>query len=140
MESDFYQTLYNDARFCEALGKVILATSKLESLLREYLEIQGISIPHKKATLGNLIREIDREKLLSKGMIEFLSTLKEQRNYLSHNIYYLLIGEIEETLLAKGDSLSWDEIYYAQHAEQTAENCNDVAHILQKNIEEQKKR
>lgn len=134
MNLDFYHLLYDDQRFCQALGQVMLSASKLESQLRKYLEIQGNPIDHKKATLGKLISELKKDNHLSKNMEAILLDLKLQRNYLSHSIYDLLSNEIQETMLSR-DVLPSDVLYYAEKAEQTAENCSYIAELIQEHIQ-----
>lgn len=132
---DFFQLLYDDKRFCGALGQVMLSASKLESQLRKYLELKGNPIDHKKATLGKLINELKKGNHISRNMEMILLTLKMQRNYLSHSIYDLLAEEIEETILSR-DVLPSDVLYYAEKAEETADNCMHIASIIQEHIQE----
>ena len=130
---DFYQLLYDDQRFCQAVGQVMLSASRLESLLRKYLEIQGCSIEHKNATLGKLISELKSGSHISENFEMILLELKMQRNYLSHSIYDLLSDEIQETILER-DVVPMDVIYYAEKAEETADNCSHIANVVQEHI------
>ena len=139
MKLDFYQLLYDDPRFCQAIGKVMLSASKLESRLRKYLEIQGTTVEIKKATLGKLINELKAGNYLSKNMEWILLDLKIQRNYLSHSIYDLLAEEIEETILDREDLVPMDVMYYAEKVEETADNCSHIARIIHEHIQKHNK-
>jgi predicted transcriptional regulator len=132
---DFYLLLYENTRYCEALGRVMLAASKLESQLRKYLELQGTDIEQRRATLGKLINELKANNFLTQNMEWILLDLKNQRNHLAHNIYDLLSEEyIQQEKLIPEDVIS-----FAETAEQIAENCYQIALIIQKGIQKSDK-
>jgi hypothetical protein len=61
-----------------------------------------------------------------------LEMLKNQRNYLAHNLFDLLIGLIEETLLPRDELLDSDVHTYTEKAWLLEENLNGLADIVAK--------
>jgi hypothetical protein len=63
-------------------------------------------------------------------MLPALETLRDQRNYLTHNIHALLSGLVEETILEGSGLLDSDIHTYTERAWQLKENLNDLADII----------
>jgi hypothetical protein len=55
----------------------------------------------KFATLGTLIVMCKKHQIIDNGLMEVLGFIKTRRNYLTHSLFPLFNGEIEETLLPK---------------------------------------
>jgi hypothetical protein len=54
MNPEFFDMLYADSAFCEALGRMTLAAGRFESTLREYLRLRGVIVPD-QASFGPLL-------------------------------------------------------------------------------------
>ena len=85
----FFALLYSDPGFCQQLGRVVLATGRLETELNKLLAAHSGAQGTKRATLGALLRLTMKKDLLNK-MQPVLEMVKDQRNYLTHNVYALL--------------------------------------------------
>ncbi|HLA86771.1 MAG TPA: hypothetical protein VJL10_01995, partial [Anaerolineales bacterium] len=72
-------------------------------------------------------------------MVPVLETIKDQRNYLTHNIYALFSGLVEETILPRSELLDSDVWSYTERAWELKENLNGIADIIaEKNKSRQK--
>lgn len=127
---DFYSLLVNSDEFTSELGKVTLASGKLEAELIILLQRNGIKGKYVKATLGSLINEVDKHNLLDKRNIDVLKLLSNQRNYISHNIYALFTDLIDETILEKNNLLDSDIHLYIERAWQLRINLEESAIII----------
>ncbi|MEZ5530033.1 MAG: hypothetical protein R3E57_08920 [Porticoccaceae bacterium] len=122
MKLEFYNQLVDNAEFCRALGRVMLASSKLEIELKQYLRIHGKDLSERAATLGNLIKILKKNgHLTTNGEIHF-GQVNLQRNYLVHNLYGSFVGEIENWLLPIEDLVPEDIELYVEKTELTANN------------------
>lgn len=130
----FFELLAGDAKFCQELGRAVLAGSRLETELKKYLTANGVSRDTKRTTLGQLIRLARERELLTKALPAF-ETLKVQRNYLAHNVHALFAGVIEETILPRTDLLDSDVDMFTDRAWQLAENLNGLADALIRMVE-----
>jgi hypothetical protein len=82
---EFYKLLEENDEFCAELGRAILAAGRLEGVMIRYFdESEKLG----KATLGRLISHAGKYSEFEK-LVPHLDTLKEQRNYLTHNIFSL---------------------------------------------------
>ena len=63
-------------------------------------------------------------------MIPVLEEIKDQRNYLAHNVYALFSGLVEETLLDRSGLLDSDVASYTERVWQLKENLNGLADII----------
>jgi len=129
---EFYKLLNESEEFTSELGKVALASGKLEAELIILLTKNGIKGNYKKATLGTLIDIADKNKLIDNNMRSILKGLSKQRNYITHNIYALFIDLIDETILEKEKLLDTDVILYIERAWQLRVNLNDIAKIFER--------
>jgi len=129
---EFYKLLNESEEFTSELGKVALASGKLEAELIILLTKNGIKGNYKKATLGTLIDIADKNELIDNNMRSILKGLSKQRNYITHNIYALFIDLIGETILEKEKLLDTDVILYIERAWQLRVNLNDIANIFER--------
>ncbi len=130
----FFNNLYKNEEFCHYLGKVILSASKLEAIIIKFLNKNQINDIKKKATLGQLIDKVERENLLDKKILVVLRELSSQRNYLTHNIYLLLLNMIEETLLERSE-LSYEDVHlYTEKACILSDNLNNISEIIKNEL------
>jgi len=130
----FFNKLYEDENFCQQLGKVILSASKLEAIIIRFLNNKNIDDINKKATLGQLIEKIKIKKLLDKNILVILKELSSQRNYLTHNIYLLLLNMIDETVLERNELCYEDVHLYAERAYILADNLNAISEIIKNEL------
>ena len=128
---EFFNQLYADEGFCMHLGKVMLSASRLESELIKYLSQNEVKEKVHRANLGVLIRIAEKNSLLVK-MIPVLKEIKDQRNYLSHNLHALFVGLIEETVLPRSDLLDSDIDVFTDKAWQLDENLRGLSDIVAK--------
>ncbi|MFT6405942.1 MAG: hypothetical protein ACJAVI_004666 [Candidatus Azotimanducaceae bacterium] len=136
MKLEFYEILSKDDAFCKALGQVMLAASKLEIELKQYLRLQGSEIPEKKVTLGNLIGILERNDHLTRNGEIHLKSINAQRNYLIHNLYGSFVGEIEAQMLPVNDLVHEDVEVYTEKTKLTAYNFGVYSRIVCKAIEQ----
>jgi len=129
---DFYELLSSDDEFCKELGRAVLAAGRLESGLKRFLNRHAPEAETTKATLGRLIGFAEQRNLLTK-LIPALKTLKDQRNYLTHNIHALFSELIEETILEREGLLDSDVDLFTERASQLKANLDGLAEILEKN-------
>lgn len=128
---EFYNLLLESDDFTSELGKVAMASGKLEAELILYLKRNGITENYKKATLGKLIKIGERNNLFDKNLTIDLKQISKQRNYLTHNIYALFIDLIDETILERRDLLDSDVHSYLEIAWQLKENLICLTDIIQ---------
>lgn len=124
---EFYNLLFESEEFTSELGKVELASGKLEAGLLLLLKRNGIDKTNKKVTLGGLIKAAKEINVLDNNLIIALKGISDQRNYLTHNIYALFTGVIEETILGKNGLLDSDVEVFVEMAWQLKENLNGLA-------------
>lgn len=127
---EFYNLLISSDDFTSELGKVTLASGKLEAELIRFLQRNEIEGKYDRKTLGPLVALAEKHGLLNKNMIIALKELSKQRNYITHNIYALFIDLIEETTLEKTNLLDCDVDLYKERAWQLKLNLNGLADII----------
>ena len=132
---EFFNLLNESDEFCMELGKVTLAAGKLEATLIESLEKKDINESLERATLGRLIKIAKHAEYIDNNLSLALESVCQQRNYLTHNIYALFSGLIEETILEKEDLLDSDVQLFIERAWQLQDNLNNLAKIARKEIE-----
>lgn len=133
---EFFNLLEKSEKFTSELGKVTLSASKLESELAILLQKCEDNDEVKKVTLGRLVNRIEKFDILDENVICSLNMVKEQRNYLTHNIYALLNGYLEETILEKKNLIDSDVHTYIERALQLKENLNGLAEVVREYINE----
>jgi len=126
MKPEFFSILFHNQNFCAALGRVVLAAGRLESLLREYLELNGVMVKEWEATLGKLTLLLKDNNLITRNGEMHFNDMKSQRNYLTHKLFDLFAERIEETVLPRTDLLNSDTEYFTERADILA---NDLDHF-----------
>ena len=129
---EFYNLLNQSEEFTSELGKVALASGKLEAELILFLTKNEINGNYKKATLGTLIRIANENNLFSSNEKIAFKMISKQRNYITHNIYALFTDLIDETIFEKENLLDSDVHLYIDTAWQLKENLNDLSKIIKR--------
>ena len=129
--NQFFDLLYENREFCRELGRAVLAAGRLETELKLYLSASSVAEDTKRATLGRLLELMKKQGLLEQ-MQPALEVLKDQRNYVTHNVYALFSGLIEETILPRSELLDSDVDTFTERARELAENLNGLADIVAK--------
>lgn len=129
---NFYNLLCESQEFTSELGKVALASGKLEAELILYLKKKGIDKDLNKSTLGSLIKIAEQNDLLTSNQLKSFKLVTRQRNYITHNIYALFTDIKEETILEKHNLLDSDVYSYREQAWQLKENLIALAENLRK--------
>lgn len=127
---DFFNLLYSDSEFTAQLGRTMLAASKFETELKLYLIANALSLK-KRLTLGGLLVLLKNHNLLPK-IHPHIEMFLKQRNYLTHNLYALLSGTIEETLLPSMNLVAMDVHLYTEKASQLESDLIGFADIVRK--------
>lgn len=127
---EFYNLLNQSDEFTSELGKVALASGKLEVELINFLNRNEINENYKKATLGTLIRITNENNLLTSNEKIVFEMISKQRNYITHNIYALFTDLIDETFLEKENLLDSDVHLFIERAWQLRQNLNGLAVII----------
>ncbi|OXX63334.1 hypothetical protein [Vibrio sp. V15_P4S5T153] len=113
MSLEFYDELLKSERFCESLGRLILMSGQLESVLKSIVLTSSLKVRYNlsRAMLGQLVGSCKEHELVTDELREILEFILVRRNYLTHNLYPLFNDEIEYTLLPK-DNLHPDDAEY----------------------------
>lgn len=127
---EFYNLLNQSDEFTSELGKVALASGKLEVELINFLTRNEINENYKKATLGTLIGITNENNLLTSNEKIVFEMISKQRNYITHNIYALFTDLIDETFLEKENLLDSDVHLFIERAWQLRQNLNGLAVII----------
>jgi hypothetical protein len=129
---ELYNLLMESVEFTSELGKVALASVKLEAEFIALLTRKNVKGNYTKATLGTLIKKAEESNLLDQNEIQAFKLLSKQRNYLTHNIYALFNGQIDETILERQNLLDSDVYLYQERAWQLKENIEDITDIIKR--------
>jgi hypothetical protein len=127
---EFYNLLFESEEFTIELGKVTLASGKLEAELIMFLKNNGVTKNISRKTLGSLIEIGNEKNLFEKNLSISLDQIAKQRNYLTHNIYALFIDLLDETILEKNNLLDSDVITYIDRVWQLKENLIGLTEII----------
>lgn len=127
---EFYKLLLENENFSSELGKVALASGRLEVELMLYLSRNDVIVKNKLVTLGGLITICKRNNLLDKNLILSLQLISRQRNYFTHNIYALFTNLIDVTILERDNLIDTDVITYIDYAWQLRENLENLADLI----------
>ncbi|MFH0958310.1 MAG: hypothetical protein V1897_06365 [Pseudomonadota bacterium] len=76
--TEFFSMLYEDDGFCKQLGRTTLAAGRLESNLKQYLHVRGVTV-REKAPLGEIIKQLRKGQFISDNGKAVLNTLAWQR-------------------------------------------------------------
>ena len=126
---DFFVCLEKDDEFCAALGRATLAASKLETMFVIYLRNSGQNDFPANANLGRMLAYAQANQLLAR-IIPHLNELKDQRNYITHNLHHLFYDLVAETALPMEGLIDSDVDIYTDRMIQLAENLNGLARIV----------
>lgn len=128
---EFYNLLNKSKEFTSELGKVVLASGKLEAELIFFLKRSDIKGNYDKATLGGTLIDLtEKNDLIDDNMRISLKIISNQRNYITHNIYGLFIDLKDETIFEKENLLDTDVLLYIDRAWQLTENLDGLADIV----------
>lgn len=127
---EFYNLLMQSDKFTSELGKIALASGRLEAELIFFLKRKEIQVKRKKPTLGTLVEIAKENHALDKTEILVLKQISEQRNYLTHNIYALFSDLINETILEKENLLDSDVHSYVDRAWVLRDNLEGLTDII----------
>lgn len=127
---EFYKLLLKDEDFSSELGRVALASGRLEVELLLYLTRNNVIVKNKSATLGSLITIGKKNNLLDENLILALKMISKQRNYFTHNIYALFTNLIDVTILKRDNLIDTDVITYTDYAYRLRENLEGLADVI----------
>lgn len=127
---EFYKLLYNSEEFTSEMGKVTLVAGQLEAELMLYLVRKGLKIEFKQLTLGQLISIGKKNSAFDKNLIYALELMRDQRNYLTHNIYALLTNQVDETILKGRNLLDSDVHTYTEEAWILKKSLIDIVELI----------
>lgn len=126
----FFDLLFTSDEFNVEMGKVMLAAGQLEAELMLYLIRKDVKVKFEQLTLGQLIGLGKKNDVFNGNLINALELLRDQRNYLTHNIYALLTNNIEETILEARNLLDADIHTYTERAWQLKRNLIGITEII----------
>jgi hypothetical protein len=132
-KKEFYKLLIESKEFTSELGTISLYSGQLERELVELIRLHDPNINSQKKTLGTLINECEKLKLLSYNLHIALDTVNKQRSYFIHNVYSLLSEYIDETILESENLVDMDVLTYIERAlilKQNLEHLSDVVYKL----------
>jgi len=136
MNLEFFERLYTDPDFCEAMGKVTLASGRFESSLRAYLLLRGVEAPPERAGLGVLVATLRKHNFISENGILVLRDIKRQRNYVTHSLFDLFSERIPETVLPRQDLVPLDILVFTEKATVLEENLLAFSRITEEAIQQ----
>ncbi|MEJ1221737.1 hypothetical protein [Sediminicola sp. 1XM1-17] len=131
---EFYRLLHESEQFTSELGKVTLASGKLETEIKFLLIENQIKGDYEKATLGKLIEVASNHNLFDKNWIMSLKQISKQRNYLTHNLYALFSDLIEETILEKTNLLDLDVTLFISRVRHLNKDLDGLANLIREKI------
>ena len=126
-----YEDLSYDVDFCQALGRMTLAASRLESDMRAFLALHQLPASS-RATFGQLITQLRQNNLVSDNGQAVLRGLRTQRDYLTHSLHDLFAARIGESLMLR-EELE-DRGLLAERAWVLEQNLNGLAEIAEHRI------
>lgn len=129
----FYNLLYTNDEFCVELGRVILITGKLESLIKKFLDENNENTQFIESTLGGLIFKLKKHDSL-KNVVPALNMLKDQRNCLIHEIHAYFSGLIENTLIDDENIIDSDVSLFIERAIILKDNVEGIIQIINSKV------
>jgi hypothetical protein len=129
-EVEFYNLLFKNNEFTSELGKVSLASGRLEAELILFFNRKGVIEKVNESTLGWLIKVGKKNNLLDKNLIQSLELVLKQRNYFTHNIYALFTELIDVTILERNNLIDTDVVTYSNYAWQLSDNLESLADLV----------
>jgi hypothetical protein len=136
MNVEFFELLYADRGFCEAMGRMALAAGRFESNLKAFLRLRGISVTDRQSSLGPLIGLLENHDLLSENGVRVLRGLKDQRNYLYHSLFDLFAARIPETVLPRSNLVAMDVEVFAEKAHVLEEDFCGLSAIVERRLKQ----
>ena len=128
---EFFDLLYADKNFCKEFGRCMLAAARLETKLIAYFMKKEILKKPEKHMLGTLIGLAEKHKMLNQ-ILPAMKVMKDQRNYLTHNLYSLFSGLINEALLPRSDLIDSDVDMFTDRASQLRKEFQALGDIISK--------
>ena len=129
---EFFRLLYADPDFSRELGKIALSAGMLEVELYKFLEGNNVKNINPRATLGVLISLVSKNSMLRNNEIVVLKEVCQQRNYLTHNLYALFSGKIEETVLPREELVELDVQSFIVKAQELNINLFGLSKTIRK--------
>jgi hypothetical protein len=129
-EVEFYNLLFKNNEFTSELGKVSLASGRLEAELILFFNRKGVIEKVNESTLGWLIKVGKKNNLLDKNLIQSLELVLKQRNYFTHNIYALFTELIDVTILERNNLIDTDVVTYSNYAWQLSDNLESLGDLV----------
>lgn len=136
MSKQFFDLLYGNREFCEAIGRATLAAGRLESTLKAFLRVKGVAVPNERATLGWLVSALQKRGFLSNNGVAVLRDLKLQRNYLTHSLFELFDGRVPETILPRTELVPIDVDVFTEKVRVLEDNLLGLSRIAECRIAE----
>lgn len=90
MEKSFFNTLYDNNDFTQALGRLVMSSARFETCLKRYININGKVAYQEKSTLGKLLELLIKNHDLPGTTVEQFQFLLHQRNYFVHKLHIYL--------------------------------------------------
>ena len=126
----FYKLLLENKDFSSELGRMALASGRLEVELLLYFMRNDVVVKNNASTLGGLINIGKKNNLLNENLILLLELILKQRNYFTHNIFALFTNLIDVTILERENLIDTDVITYANYVGQLRENLESLADLI----------
>jgi hypothetical protein len=136
VNSQFFELLYADREFCEAMGRATLAAGRFESTLGAFLRAKGVAVPEGHASFGWLIGALEKHSFLNDNGVQVLRDVKRQRNYLTHSLFDLFAGRIPETVLPRTGLVPMDVDVFTEKARVLEDNRLGLSRIAERKLEE----
>lgn len=127
---EFYNLLFKNNEFTSELGKVSLASGRLEAELILFFNRMGVIEKINESTLGWLIKAGKKNNLLDKNLVQSIELVLRQRNYFTHNIYALFTELIDVTILERDNLIDTDVVTYTNYAWQLSDNLENLADLV----------
>ena len=90
MDKTFYDELYGNDSFAQALGRLVLSSAKFEASLKKYMDLEGKVNVSEKSPLGRLLILLFKNHEIDTTAKEHFRILLHQRNYFVHKLYKYL--------------------------------------------------
>lgn len=128
----FFQLLFSDNEFCSELGRVSLASSKLESELIKLISKVGTEKNIELKTLGTLLNLGLKHEILDNNLYTVAKECNRQRNYLVHSIHALFIDLIKDEYKFKDNLIDSDVQKFTEIALDLQINLISLAIMIDK--------
>lgn len=102
----------------------------LETNLRKYLRAKNVKGVQSSTTLGQMVRLLKDNDLLSKNGVMHFENLAQKRNYLAHSLHDLFAEVIVETILPRANLADGDVHFFTEKAWLLAEEFKAFSKIV----------